>query len=350
MKIMNEVVQNSDIQNSDIQNTVLKLRDEVEVLRRKNSILLVNSGTGKSVRVSGASIALLPLLDEGCRFTDLIKAIAVEHPSARRVDVKLSSFLKTLGDAGLMENSDENHKKGLLRFNFGSPDGIASAFANTFLFLPRIIRMFVLIGLCISSFAVIGYAIGTDLIGTPEYLIDNFSAAAFLFFIFVIVPIHEMAHAVACRMGGVKVRQAGIIFHGNILPGPFVNTSQSYMVTSRWKRFWIPAAGPLINLLSSGLFASLFILYPEGTSFINIHEIGTLFFLSIIFTFIDTNPFSATDGSHMLEAWLDDELARRAAWFKLEDSLTSRKTIQRYKTISILHSMSFSVFIFWWVF
>jgi putative peptide zinc metalloprotease protein len=155
------------------------------------------------------------------------------------------------------------------------------------------------------------------------------------FFLLIVVPIHELAHAVACRAAGVPVVGAGLLLHGGIIPGPFVDTSTTYAVVDRWLRFQVPIAGPLIDLYAGGVLAWLLRLNSPTSP---LHRpLASAMILSAVFFLLDTNPFLPTDGSRALEALLDDELARRAAFTRNAVSLSSRRAIWTYRIASVVY-------------
>ena len=83
----------------------------------------------------------------------------------------------------------------------------------------------------------------------------HFDLLGFAVFLLIVIPLHEFAHAVACRLAKAPVSGAGIIFHHRLIPGPYVDTTQGYRVMGRWKRFKIPAAGPFVDFMASGVAA-----------------------------------------------------------------------------------------------
>jgi putative peptide zinc metalloprotease protein len=167
-----------------------------------------------------------------------------------------------------------------------------------------------------------------------------------LIFVLVVIPIHEFAHAVVCRRVGVPVSGAGLILHGGFFPGPYVDTSKAYQLTNRWRRFVIPAAGPFVNLVFAGIVAALLRFAAPPDELVPILH-GVLL-ACLLFVYSDTNPLTASDGSHCIEAGLDDELARHYAFGRAQ-AVADPGNVRRYRMITLLHLLlSAALFWTWW--
>ncbi len=71
--------------------------------------------------------------------------------------------------------------------------------------------------------------------------------------------------------------------------------------------------------------------------------------LSCLFVYLDTNPFTPSDGSHMLEALLDDELARTTALSRRRSPLSMRPVINTYRLVSVVHFLVAALIVAWLV-
>jgi putative peptide zinc metalloprotease protein len=217
--------------------------------------------------------------------------------------------------------------------------------ARPFASLPRWVSVALLVALL--TWAVAGVVL--VLLGSlkPQLAdsVRGFDLWGLALFALAVVPLHELAHGVACRVAGAPVQGAGLILHGNILPGPYVDTTQAYRVSARWSRFWIPAWGPLVDLLAAGA-AAWVVLHTAGLGAVG-HASRYVFLLSLAFLYFDTNPLTNSDGSRMLEAALDDELARRAALTRYRARLSPWYVIVWYRLACVLHLAGATALLSW---
>lgn len=324
-----------------------RLMPDVDIVRRANSLLLVSRSTGASVRVSPAAEPLLPMLAEGSPLTALEATLQQRHPLARDIGAKLHVFLQPLLRSGVLGAGDTpvRRRRGWARFELFHPDPFANWLAQRVLALPQALRRGLLGALLLAAVAGIVALVASGRLPPAATIVDEFSVVALLLFAFVLVPLHEVAHALACRLAGVEVGAGGILLHGGVMPGPFIETTQAYRVQGRWPRFWIPAAGPVVNLLGAGLAAWMLVLAGAGP-----HPVTACFFmLCVMFVYLDTNPLGPSDGARMLEALLDDELARRHAWVlrRLRDA--DRLAALRYRRVCIAHFATAALLLFLWL-
>lgn len=183
----------------------------------------------------------------------------------------------------------------------------------------------------------------------PSVVAESFNLIGFLALFLIVIPIHEAAHAVACRLAGAEVGVAGIIMHGGLIPGPYVETSKAYRLKEKSKRFWIPAAGPLVDWCAAGIVAWIILLSP-GLGETAVEALSYLFILCLLFVYFDTNPFTASDGSHMLEALLDDELARKSALSRQQATLSAHSGIKLYRRACVAHLLlAIAILVYWWL-
>jgi|GEM_PF-6030965 len=327
--------------------TVYRFHEHVVRFHRAHTVMLVSKKDGTSVRVSQGAVDLLPLLAEGADSETLVARLRALYPQARNPASKLKMFLAQLAQAGLLDNLVEQPrvKPSARKIVLGNPDAVAKKFASAFMLVPSWLRAAFTVSLIIAACAGIGALfLDKNNLPHPMRLFDAFSVWGLMAFIILVVPLHEFAHAVACRMSGVPVGQAGLLFHG-IMPGPYVDTGFFYQIRGKFQRFRVPAAGPLIDLLAAGTAAWLLVLF-DSTSFSP--ALVTLFLLSMAFVYLDTNPLAPSDGSRMLEALLDDELARRSALSRRRSGLSYWKSVWLYRATIVLHFAISALFIWYW--
>lgn len=322
---------------------------DVEVVRRQSTLLLFSRRSGQSVRVSPLAVDLLPMLTTGSTFVELQSRLQRAHPRAGDVASKLMSFLTTLSDAGVLANGTASapRQTGSRKIPLGNPDSLAKPVAGLLAkLLPH--RGGILAACLIAAAAVAAIASLASTGGLPRLpdMVEFLDWRGVLIFFLVVIPIHEFAHAVACRRVGVPVSGAGLILHGGFFPGPYVDTSKAYQLANRWRRFVIPAAGPFVNLVFAGIVAALLqFAAPPGELVPILHG---LLLACLMFVYFDTNPLTASDGSHCIEAALDDELARHYA-FGRPQAVADPGIVRRYRMITLLHLLlSAALFWTWW--
>ncbi len=329
------------------------LRDDVEIIRRSSSLLLFGRRDERTVRASPGAALLLPLLRDGADFESLRARLQAAQPAAVDIRSKLSGFLASLVQSGLLLDGTGDTREQAPRgrrhmYPLFSPDRPAAAVAAAISLLGGRAGIVLAVLLALAALAAVaGLAVAGLLPNLPD-LAQQLHWGGVLLFFLVVAPIHEFAHAVACRLAGQQVGKAGILMHGGLVPGPYVDTSQSYRVADRWQRFMIPAAGPFTNLLAAGAAAAALLYGDWGTETVALLQ-GFLLFC-LLFLFFDTNPFSASDGSHCIEALLEDELARRHALRRSVPQLTDARVVRRYRAAMLVWSAgSALLFASWWV-
>lgn len=326
-----------------------RLRDDVEIIRRQSAILLFGSRDERAVRASPAALHLLPLLRDGADFERLHTCLRSLQPAAADIRTKLAAFLDTLVRSGLVidaaaapaQTGRRRHQWPLLDL-----DPLAGAMATTL--APLAGRRGVMAAALLALLAATAVAVAAWRGALPPLpdAIAHLHWGGVGLFVLLVVPIHECAHAVACRLAGIPVGRAGILLHGGLIPGPYVDTSQSYRLADRWRRFMIPAAGPLVNLAAAG--ASAVLLLAGGWSAGTTAVLQGFATISLLFVYFDTNPFAGSDGSHCIEALLDDELARRHA-LRPATAGSATDSVRRYRLAALLHSVTAALlFWLWW--
>lgn len=326
-----------------------RFRDGVARVQRPGGMVLVSPADGRSVRVSAVADDLLPLLVDGASFEALLQRLVERHPRASDAAAKLRAFLGQLERAGLLGGEGQaSVRKPAARWAIVNADPFARSVAAVLLHLPARLA-WTLLGLIGASAlaAVVALAMSGRL-PHPSALFTQFSVWGLLLFVGVVAIVHEAAHAVACRLAGVPVSDAGLIFHGGVMPGPYVNTSHLYRVALRAPRFWVAAAGPLIDFLALGA-AAAWLLACDDPGSAQARAAATLFLLCAVFVYLDTNPLTPSDGSRMLEALLGDELARRSALTKRRARLSGWKTVAWYRIACSTHlQLSAALLWAWW--
>ncbi len=141
--------------------------------------------------------------------------------------------------------------------------------------------------------------------------------------VFVVeLALHELGHALACRLMGARPKGFGVGLLFGIMPIVFTETTDSYTIPSRAKRAFVSFAGPMVNLMSFGLVMTLY-WHVEGAGLP-----GKLLLaysaLPLSAFLVSMNPFYLRmDGYWILADWLERPNLRRDS-FRYMRSLFGR--------------------------
>jgi len=330
----------------------VQLLDGVTRVRRaRGQTLLVSPDGSSAIRIGDVGEKLLPLLRRGTTVDVLAAFLQRQHPFARDISVKLDRFLAELDRVGLLapcQRPAERARSGVKQYALFNPDRLAKQLAEWWAWIPRTqSHTLVVVLIVAAAIGLVAVWLGDHQRLNPVGLVRRFEPIGLAVFVFMIVPLHELSHAVACRAAGAPVTAAGIMLHSFVIPGPYVDTTQAYRVAERWRRFWIPATGPLVDLLASGTAAWVVVL-TNGNGLVGRGALYVLL-LSGLFVYLDTNPLTPSDGSHMLEALLDDELARASALSGRRAALSTRPAINTYRLVCVVHFLVAVLIVGWLV-
>ncbi|MDP0926814.1 M50 family metallopeptidase [Paracoccus onubensis] len=336
-----------------VTSSCISLTKGVAKVKRRNTTVLISPEDGKSLRISKPAEALIPLLAEGTDRATLMQTLAERYPGTPRITRQLDRFLTQLREAGLLETDTlarpESPKNGrqVAKIAIFDMDPPANMIARAIRALPTGLAWGILAAMLGGAIlAIILLAVGPRF-PHPSDFVTGFHVAGALIYALVGVPLHEFSHAVACRLAGGKVGRAGIVAHG-FVPGPYVETSGLYLVRSRWRRFAVPAAGPAVDLIAAGIGAAMILLATDPAGAIA-HIGQTLMLVSLLFLVLNINPFMPSDGSHMVEALLDDELARKSALRLRGSPLSDRRDVAFYRAYASGYVQGLVCLMwFWW--
>ncbi len=291
-----------------------------------------------------------PLVDEiwdvlvaGAQVSELAASLGEHRPRARDVASKLTAFLSLLWQAGLLEGSGGGAPP--------SPRGIEidiDPVARTCASLLRRIPGPILAALAAASaaFSLWGLLL---LLASPDHprlrhLPAHLTVAGVLVIALGLIPLHELGHAVACRWAGVASGPAGIRFGRWWIPRPYVDTPLAWTIEPSTRRFWIPAGGPLVDLLAGGAASWLLVTSGPGGALGAVAWLVALY--SLIAVDVGTSPIPVGDGSHLLEALLDDELARRAALGRGQHRFVRPHSVRIYRLVAAAHLLGSAALFF----
>jgi putative peptide zinc metalloprotease protein len=281
--------------------------------------LLYNAETGVYVRLSRTGARMVPLLDGTRTGTALLAAASRSRgpDGVRDRSPDLLSFLNDLRAAGVLSEPPEPpHGVRLLfayLFRLAPEFRIPAGFLNRLLgpparILARFRTPFSALAVLLAAAAVAAVALAMTrpapitFAGPPWLLIG----AVFL----VQAAVHESAHATVCQALGVPVREAGVKLFLLLIPLTFVDRTDAYRVRSRSGRAVLALAGPLVDLVATGLTSLLIIVDPAHTG-----GLRWLLGMQLFLVCNNLNPLlPVTDGHHALEAALGEINLRHRAF------------------------------------
>ncbi|ETX12954.1 hypothetical protein OCH239_15155 [Roseivivax halodurans JCM 10272] len=331
----------------------LAFKPGVAKVKRKNTTVLVSPEDGRSLRISKPAEALIPLLAAGADKPRLREALADRYPTTPRITRQLDRFLTQLRDAGMLETgtaasaADRFDEKPVAKIALVDVGPAAEAVAGAIRSVPPRLAWLALAALVGGAVLCIGLLAFDARMPHPSDFVFDFHVAGVLIYALIGVPLHEFAHAVACRLIGAEVGKAGIVAHG-FTPGPYVETRGVYRIRNRWHRFAVPAAGPATDLVAAGAGAAMVLLAANADGGLA-HAGQTLMLTALLFLAFNTNPFMPSDGSHMVEAVLDDEMARKSALRLRGSPLSDRRDVAFYRAYASSHLQGIACLLwFWW--
>lgn len=128
---------------------------------------------------------------------------------------------------------------------------------------------------------------------------------------FIMVTIHEFAHAVACRLYGGQVKEMGFLLM-YFQPCCYCNLSDAWLFPEKKKRLAVTWAGLYSGLI---LFALAMFVWRVTMPFSLVNEIARILIAVIVVTFMfNFNPLIKLDGYYLLSDWLEISNLRSKAF------------------------------------
>jgi putative peptide zinc metalloprotease protein len=280
---------------------------------------------------------LWELLVSGAQIGQLAERLSGRRPVPPQVIAKLVAFLNQLRAFGLLENSNCDTLSIARRIKIP-----IDPLANTCATLLRRLNARLLAG--IMSLTVLTACSGLlvflfhDPRPSVTQLRQHFTLAGALSIVFAIIPLHELGHAIACRFVGIPVSEAGLRFGVLGIPRPYVDTSLAWGIEERNPRLLIPCGGPFADLLIGGLAAWFSLTIGSASGFGSLAWIVAMYALVAIS--VGTSPLPIGDGSHILEALLNDDFARTAALFPGRTRFVRPRSVLIYRSACAAHVLS----------
>ena len=282
-----------------------------------------------------------PLTDEiwdsmvaGAEIDALATELRVRHPRARDLNEKLTIFLDRLWSAGLLEGSEPRSSPPGRRVEIRI-DPLARAVASMLRWVPRSLAIAAIATMAAVSLCGLLLLILEARQPRLRYLFDHMTICGVLVIVLVLVPLHELGHAVTCRLLGMPCGPLGIRLSRVALPRPYVDTSPAWGLEQTRLRAWIPAGGPLMDVLVGGAAAWMLIACDPSDELKSILRL--VFLYAWIAVNVGTSPLPVGDGSHILEALLNDEFARDAALLGRRNRFVRPHSVWIYRAACVGH-------------
>jgi putative peptide zinc metalloprotease protein len=312
---------------------VIKLRAGVQCVSQPGGESFFVSPQDNWVRVGRAAKELWHMLHRGTNAAQLTAYLAARYPQTPDIAHRVAIFVGQLQRANLLEGSYDVPKRDGVVLCRVPIDGVARTIAHVIGYVPTALAAIwgaLLVGAALVG---IGWFVNSPT-HTPHLLdlLQRFSLPGLLCFVGIVIPLHELSHAVACRLVGVPVTEWGIELSSFGLPVPYVSTPAAAALLDRKHSVWIPAAGPLCNVVLCGIAAWLSLTcnaLRDAASFV--------FLCTLCSTVAGTTLLQESDGSHVLAALLHDPQVRTAALSRSAGEPASRRNIRLYRALCVTH-------------
>lgn len=168
-----------------------------------------------------------------------------------------------------------------------------------------------------------GWSWRSDLIETGQQILAEHSSGFPVFFaigvllMLVIVPLHELAHALTLTHYGGIVPEIGVMLM-LFIPTIYTNTTDSYQfVDRRQRRMSVVAAGIVCQLAIAAVCLWVWRASEPATT---LHTLSYLLGIAALFPIaVNTNPLTKFDGYYFLCAWtgIDNLRARSIRFYRI---------------------------------
>ena len=310
---------------------VICLCQGVERVSRPGYLLLV-SPHGNAMRVSSTVEQYWQLLETGVRLEALIGHMQSRYPgdlTAQRV----KEFVGKLRACGLLEDFAEKSVT-IDRWAIDL-DQPARIVAKVLGWIPAAV-----VGTCCLAVAITSLTLFAQTLVSrahPHFMdmARQFSWVGLAICLLLLVPLHEFAHSVACRLVGVRAGKM-VLDRGALgLPRVFLRTPAVALLQNRWKRVLVACSGLFIELSVGGL-AAWGMLHNWGGAILHRAEVFVFLYCLMCLT-TGTSPIQESDGSHALEALFSDDSLRVESLISKKSRFTKPGNVRTYRIICIIH-------------
>ncbi|WP_404306659.1 HlyD family efflux transporter periplasmic adaptor subunit [Neorhodopirellula lusitana] len=124
---------------------------------------------------------------------------------------------------------------------------------------------------------------------------------AFMIAIAVVKVCHELAHGIACHLGGGKCREMGVLFLLGV-PCLYCDVSDTWLMPKRKQRVLVSAAGMIGELLLASVAVFVWAFTRDGS----LHDVAAMIVVvaSVSTLAFNANPLMRYDGYFMLSDWV----------------------------------------------
>lgn len=360
----------------NLQHSVLgnrfRLRPDVELLEGADGApMLFDARSGRYVRLGRQAARVVRDLDGTRSGADIAETLAVSSGVGRdRIDAQLAQLLSELSASGVFEGEaspapPSSRKTRLAGAVSRTPtwhlpllrEGLTRLVDPVSRLLraaPATLRVPAAATLAGAALTVAVTALSTSSLPfTPKPWLLAMVA------LLLQTVLHELGHAVSCRVHGVRPRELGIALWYGVIPIAYVDRTDAYRVRSRGGRAAISIVGPLQDLCWTGVYGAVAL----GSSGL-VHSVAVAAtVLGLTMTVVNLNPLLPTDGQQALEAALGElNLRGRAmaylAHLVLRNELPTylKHLTRRRKAVYLMYGTACAVYVLlvvtgmtWWL-
>lgn len=167
----------------------------------------------------------------------------------------------------------------------------------------------------------------------------------------VVKILHELGHALACRRFGSQCHEIGLMLLV-FTPCLYCNVSDTWMLTSKWRRIAVAAAGMYVELILASVCT--FLWWFSAPGIFNSLCLNTILICSLGTVILNGNPLLRYDGYYILSDLLEipnlrlqaSAAARRrfARWFLGIDLGGDRNMPRRREALLIAYAVAASIY------
>jgi putative peptide zinc metalloprotease protein len=141
----------------------------------------------------------------------------------------------------------------------------------------------------------------------------------------LLIFIHELAHAMACKYYRRKVRKAGVMFYFG-MPAFFVDSTDMWLEERPFARAVVAFAGPAANIIIAGFFCVIVAIIPWNDFALALYQTA---YLSFFMALLNLNPLLEYDGYYILMEWLEVPNLRKESLTFLYKKITGKDKKER---------------------
>jgi putative peptide zinc metalloprotease protein len=285
-----------------------KVREDLVIVEREEGgrrfTVIKDPLSGRFFSVGEDEAAVLRLLD-GSRTPREVLASLPAGPDLDEEDV--GDFVRLLDGNAMLVSSAAPPAPGpwaaersvlALRLKVLDPKGVVDVLARRVGFLvslPSLVASLAVVLCAAVLLARHGPAVeaGAAALWRPSTILVFYAVLA------VMMTVHELAHAVACRRLGGEVREMGVMLMA-LVPCVYTDVSDIYLMKKRSHRMAVIAAGPLSELTLWGLVTIGYFLVPGGGMASSVLCVAMLT-SGLRSLLMNVNPLLKFDGYYLLE-------------------------------------------------